>query len=85
MLIAIPCFIGFIVLAKPLMILLYNDANTTPALTLALGAVTVVLYSLSTVTNSILQGLDKMAGAGKKCRAFADRPSGGVIPYADRI
>ena len=61
MLIAIPCFIGFIVLAKPLMILLYNDANTTPALTLALGAVTVVLYSLSTVTNSILQGLDKMA------------------------
>ena len=65
MLIAIPCFIGFIVLAKPLMILLYNDANTTPALTLALGAVTVVLYSLSTVTNSILQGLDKMAEPAK--------------------
>ena len=63
MLIAIPCFIGFIVLAKPLMILLYNDANTTPALTL--GAVTVVLYSLSTVTNSILQGLDKMAEPAK--------------------
>lgn len=65
MLIAIPCFIGFIVLAKPLMILLYNDANTTPALTLALGAVTVVLYSLSTVTNSILQGLGKMAEPAK--------------------
>ena len=65
MLIAIPCFIGFIVLAKPLMILLYNDANTTPALTLALGAVTVVLYSLSTVTNSILQGLNKMAEPAK--------------------
>ena len=67
MLIAIPCFIGFIVLAKPLMILLYNDANTTPALTLALGAVTVVLYSLSTVTNSILQDLTKWRSR-QKCR-----------------
>lgn len=65
MLIAIPCFIGFIVLAKPLMILLYNDPNKTPAFTLALGAITVVLYSLSTVTNSILQGLDKMAEPAK--------------------
>lgn len=61
MLISIPCFVGFIVLASPLMVLLYNDASATPAATLALGAVTVILYSWSTVSNSILQGLDEMS------------------------
>lgn len=60
MLIAIPCFVGFVVLASPLMVFLYNDSSKTPALVLALGAVTVVLYSWSTVSNSILQGLDEM-------------------------
>lgn len=65
MMISIPCFIGFIVLASPLMVLLYNDASKTPALMLALGAVTVVLYSWSTVSNSILQGLDQMTTAAK--------------------
>ena len=65
MLIAIPCFVGFVVLASPLMILLYNDAGTTPAWTLALGAVTVILYSWSTVSNSILQGLDEMVVPAK--------------------
>lgn len=65
MLIAIPCFAGFVVLASPLMVLLYNDASSTPALALALGAVTVILYSWSTVSNSILQGLDEMAVPAK--------------------
>lgn len=61
MLIAIPCFVGFIVLASPLMVLLYNDSDKTPALLLAVGAITVVLYCWSTVSNSILQGLDKLS------------------------
>ena len=65
MLVAMPCFAGFVVLASPLMVLLYNDPSSTPALLLALGAVTVVFYSWSTVTNSILQGLDKMASPAK--------------------
>lgn len=65
MLIAIPCFVGFVVLASPLMVLLFNDANTTPAAILALGAITIVLYCLSTVSNSILQGLDKMSTPAK--------------------
>lgn len=60
MLIAIPCFIGFVALASPIMIFLYNDSNATPALMLQMGAVTVVTFGLSTVTNSILHGLDKM-------------------------
>lgn len=65
MLVAIPCFVGFIVLASPLMVLLYNDASATPAALLAIGAVTVVFYCWSTVSNSILQGLDKMSTPAK--------------------
>lgn len=65
MLVAIPCFIGFIVLASPLMVLLYGDSSSTPALLLALGSVTVVFYSWSTVSNSILQGLDKVSTPAK--------------------
>lgn len=61
MLIAIPCFVGFVVLSSPLMVLLYNDSSAVPAATLALGAITVILYSWSTVSNSILQGLDEMS------------------------
>ena len=65
MLIAIPCFVGFMVLASPLMVLLFNDPSRTPAAILALGSVTLVLYCLSTVSNSILQGLDKMSTPAK--------------------
>lgn len=61
MLIAIPCFVGFIVLASPIMVFLFNDDSSTPATVLAAGSITVVLYCLSTVLNSILQGLDKMS------------------------
>ena len=65
MLIAIPCFVGFVVLASPIMQFLYGDSRTEPAMMLASGAITVVLYSSSTVTNSILQGLDKLTAPAK--------------------
>lgn len=65
MLVAIPCFVGFIVLASPLMILLFNDSRKTPAMLLSLGAVTVVFYCWSTVSNSILQGLDRISTPAK--------------------
>lgn len=65
MLIAIPCAVGFITLAKPLMVLLYNDASATPANLLRVGSVTVILYCLSTITNSILQGMDKLSEPAK--------------------
>ena len=61
MLIAIPCAVGFVILAKPLLDLLYfTQDNTKPALMLQLGALSVVFFCLSTVTNSVLQGLDDM-------------------------
>ena len=65
MLIAIPCFVGFVVLASPLMVLLYNDSSRTPAMLLATGAVTLVFYCWATVSNSILQGLDKISSPAK--------------------
>lgn len=62
MLIAIPCAVGFITLAGPLLDLLYfTQDNSIPALMLRIGGISVVFFCLSTVTNAALQGLDKMA------------------------
>ncbi len=60
MVIAIPCAVGFLVLAAPILDLLYSGNIAIPARMLQLGAITVVFYCLSTVTNAILQGVDKM-------------------------
>lgn len=61
MMIAIPCAVGLTVLARPLMDLLFYKAdNTTAARMLQLGAISVVFFCPSTLTNSVLQGLDDM-------------------------
>ena len=60
MLISIPSTIGYMVLAKPIMNLLFNGDNSTPALLLITGAITIAFYSLSTITNAMLQGIDRM-------------------------
>lgn len=60
MIIAIPSFIGYLVLAHPIIDLLYSGNIRIPALMLRLGSVSVVFYCLSTVTNALLQGIDKM-------------------------
>lgn len=65
MLIAIPCFIGFVVLSSPLMVLLFNDYTITPAALLSLGAITLVFYCWATVSNSILQGMDNISVPAK--------------------
>ena len=61
----IPSCVGFIVLASPLMVLLYNDPGATPANLLMLGAVVIVLYGWSSITNSILHGLNYMSSPAK--------------------
>ncbi|MCR5416561.1 MAG: polysaccharide biosynthesis protein [Pseudobutyrivibrio sp.] len=61
MVIAFPCAVGMIVLASPLMQLLFNDPDKTSALMLIVGGISIVFYSLSTLSNGILQGLDKMS------------------------
>lgn len=65
MAIAMPCFVGFTVLASPLMVFLFNDGSKTPAALLVAGSITVVLYCYSTIANSILQGLDEMGTPAK--------------------
>lgn len=61
MLIAIPSFMAFTVMPKQILSLLYVGNIAIPANMLRLGAVSVVFYCLSTITNSILQGLNKMS------------------------
>jgi len=60
MVIAFPCAVGLMVLASPIMQLLFFDDDKSSALMLVIGSCSVVFYSLSTLSNGILQGIDKM-------------------------
>ncbi|MBQ8663354.1 MAG: polysaccharide biosynthesis protein [Eubacterium sp.] len=60
MVIAFPCMIGYIVLASPIMQLLFRDAREMPEYMMILGAVSIVFYSISTLSNGILQGINRM-------------------------
>ena len=60
MLIAIPSCIAFMAIPNQILSLLYVGNVDIPAKLLRIGAITVVFYCLSTVTNSILQGLNHM-------------------------
>lgn len=60
MLVSIPCFAGFTVLGAPILKLLWNDTNALTIQTLTYGSIAIVFFSLSTLTNGILQGIDKM-------------------------
>lgn len=58
MLIVIPSFIGLFVLSEPICKLLFNGENVDILIkVLRVGSIAVVFFSLSTVTNGILQGL----------------------------
>ena len=60
MLIAFPCTVGIAVLAGPIQRLLFHDTDAVSAYMLIIGAVSVVFYSLSTLSNGLLQGIDKL-------------------------
>lgn len=62
MLIAIPCFVGLSVLAKPVTQLLFWQKNSLDMASNVLAAlsVTVIFYCLSTLTNGVLQGIGKV-------------------------
>ena len=61
MLIAIPCTVGLMVLAEPIM-LLFGRVYTLPIAVhvLIFGSVNVIFSCVTTLTNAVLQGLDKM-------------------------
>jgi len=61
--IAMPCCVGLAVLAKPIFTLLFPGtiATVDSATTMMwVGAIAVVFYSLSTLTNGLLQGVDRL-------------------------
>lgn len=61
MAIAIPSFVGLIVLGQPIIRLLFSGYDSAQgAMMLRIGAIAVVFYTLATVTSSALQGIDKM-------------------------
>lgn len=58
MFIAVPAAVGIAILSYPVIYALYPTGNVhDAAILLSLGAVSVIFYSLSTVTNGVLQGL----------------------------
>ena len=61
LLIAIPAAVGITVLAKPVCNLLFISEDNSLLIRLSMiGSLAVVFYSLSTVTNAILQGLNRL-------------------------
>ena len=60
MIIAVPCAVGLFVFAGPVMELLFNDTSEIATRMLQSGCVAVIFYSMSTLSNGILQGIDRM-------------------------
>lgn len=60
MLIAIPSAVGLSVLAKPILSLLFANVDKVDVNLLRYGTFAVVVYSLSTITNAVLQGINQM-------------------------
>ena len=48
------------VLSSPIMQLLFNDSSRTASMMFVIGGCSIVFYSLSTLSNAILQGIDRM-------------------------
>jgi len=60
MILSIPCAVGLAVLGKPIIGMLFSGEIDLPAQLLRYGSISVVLYGMSTLSNGILQGIDKM-------------------------
>ena len=60
MLIAFPCTVGMAVLSGPIMMLLFSDSDPDSVKMLMYGSISILFYSLSTLSNGILQGIDRL-------------------------
>ncbi|MDD6037283.1 MAG: polysaccharide biosynthesis protein [bacterium] len=60
MVVAFPCAVGLGVLASPVLQMLFHDSTALSAHMLQFGVVSVIFYSLSTLSNGILQGINRM-------------------------
>ncbi len=61
MMVSIPCAIGMAVLAPEIMYMLFSTTNKMAPNLVRIGALGIVFFSLSTLTNGILQGMSKMS------------------------
>lgn len=59
--IALPCTVGMIVLANPVLKLLFHDPDMVSAYMLMFGALSIPFFCISTLTNGLLQGINKMS------------------------
>ena len=60
--ISFPCMIGLMVLARPVLVLLFSDEAQSLKMTermLILGGSAILFFSYSTITNALLQGIDR--------------------------
>lgn len=83
LLIAIPAAVGITVLAEPVCNLLFISEDNSLLIRLSMvGSLAVVFYSLSTVTNAILQGLNRMDAPIPPCSGSPCHPCGcpGAVP-----
>lgn len=60
MMVTIPCAVGIGVLSEPIIDFLFSGADPIVYKALTLGCISVVFYSLSTLTNSVLQGIGRV-------------------------
>lgn len=60
MLVAIPSAVGLTVLARPIISMLFRGEVDMAVNMLHVGSVSVVFYTMSTLTNGVLQGINKM-------------------------
>lgn len=60
MVIAFPCAVGMGVLASPILQMLFGDSSELAARMLQVGAPAILFFSLSTLTNGLLQGMNRM-------------------------
>lgn len=61
MLIAVPSAVAFIVIPKPMLDLIWGSIDNTVAANLfRIGAISIIFYAASTLTNAVLQGINRM-------------------------
>lgn len=82
MMISIPSAVGLFVLAKPVMQLLFPQKNSLEMAGSLLRylSVTVIFYSLSTLTNAVLQGIGKVNAPVKNAGIALVLQTGALVP-----
>lgn len=60
MVVAFPCTVGMGVLASPIMQMLFHDSSEMAGRMMQVGAIAILFFSLSTLSNGLLQGINRM-------------------------